>query len=86
MHAHGLDPRGGKCGVADDDDAATRQPAVDLQSSLTGPVQQGLGGAWRVGIEAFGRRKHGEKGQAHVRRPMECGPAVERIASAGHWF
>ena len=65
MHAHGLDPRGSKRGVADNDDAAIRQPAVDLESCLTGPVQQRLGGAWRVGIEALGRRKHGEKGQAH---------------------
>jgi len=65
MHAHGLDPRGGKCGIADDDDAAIRQPAVDLQSRLTGPIQQRLGGARRAGIEALGRRKHVAKGQAH---------------------
>jgi hypothetical protein len=51
--------------IADDDDAASWQPAVDLQSGLTGPVQQGLGRALCVGIEALGRRKHGEKGQAH---------------------
>jgi hypothetical protein len=38
---------------------------VDLQSGLTGPIQQGLGRALCVGIEALGRRKHGEKGQAH---------------------
>ena len=56
---------GGKRGVADDDDAAARQPAVDLQSGLAGPVQQRLGRAWLAGIEALGRRKHGEKGQAH---------------------
>jgi hypothetical protein len=61
----GEEPNGGKRGVADDDDTATRQPAVNLQNRLTGPVQQRLGCAWGVGIEAFGRRKHGEEGQAH---------------------
>lgn len=61
----GKELEGGECGVTDDDDAAAWQPAVDLQSGLTSPVQQGLGRALCVGIEALGRRKHGEKGQAH---------------------
>ena len=65
MHAHGLDPRGGECCVADDDDPAAWQPAVDLQGGLSGPVQQRLGRAWLVGIEALGWGKHGEKRQPH---------------------
>jgi len=56
---------GGKGGVANDEDAAAWQPAVDLQGGLTGPVKQRLGAARLIGIEALGGRKHGEKGQAH---------------------
>jgi len=36
---------GGKSRVADDDEPAARQPAMDLQRDLAGPVQQRLGRA-----------------------------------------
>jgi hypothetical protein len=61
----GKEVEGGKRRVADDDNLSARQPAVNLQGDLTGPVQQRLGRSRLVGIEAPGRGKHGQKRQAH---------------------
>ena len=56
---------GGERGVADENDAAAGQPAVDLQGDLACAIHQRLGRARFPGIEALGRGKHGEKGQPH---------------------
>jgi hypothetical protein len=71
---------GGERSVADHDNPAARQPAMDLQQpapaklvpakaggggDLAGTIEQRLRRAWLTVVEAFGRGKHGEKRQPH---------------------
>ena len=66
MVAHrGEEFDGRECTVGDQHNGAIGKPAVDLQGGLAGPIEQCLGRARLVGIEALGGSKHGEKGQRH---------------------
>ena len=49
--------------VADEDDAAARQPAAGLENALPRPVRQTLVGAAALAIVPFGGREHREVGQ-----------------------
>jgi hypothetical protein len=50
-----------KCAVGDQHDAATRQPATDLQDGLSRPIEQCFECSWLVGIKAFRGRKKSEE-------------------------
>jgi hypothetical protein len=54
---------GCKRAVADQDDIATGEPAVDLQGGLARPIEQRFGCSGLVGIEAFGGGEQSEKRQ-----------------------
>src|ERR1700750_3398791 len=56
---------GRKGAVGDQYDISIGQPAMDLPSSLAGPIEQRLGRARFAIIEAFGGGEQGEEGERH---------------------